>query len=161
MSSSSTLLRCCLATGCGCRTLSGTRRCGSSASGRRTSPSTCATGPFTMDERAKDLADLARAVLSSSAYMTLATADANGRPWASPVWFAWDGRRTFWWVSMPDAVHSQNIDARSDVAIVVFDTGAPVGQATAVYVRANARRDDDAGGLETFSRKSVASGLRT
>src|SRR3954447_23830460 len=108
-----------------------------------------------------DLAGLARTILDRSAYMTLATADADGRPWASPVWFAWDGRRTFWWVSMPDTVHSRNIDARSDVAIVVFDTGAPVGQAQAVYVRANARRDDDAGGLETFSRKSVASGLRT
>src|SRR3954451_9411162 len=107
-----------------------------------------------------DLAGLARTVLDRSAYMTLATADADGRPWASPVWFAWDGRRTFWWVSMPDTVHSRNIAARPDVAIVVFDTRAVVGEAQAVYLSADARRDHDAGGLEVFSRKAVASGLR-
>jgi GNAT superfamily N-acetyltransferase len=32
--------------------------------------------------------DLARGLIDANAYMTLATADADGRPWASPVWFA-------------------------------------------------------------------------
>ena len=35
-----------------------------------------------------DLAALAREIIDSNQYMTLATADADGRPWASPVWFA-------------------------------------------------------------------------
>ncbi len=32
-----------------------------------------------------------RAIVDGHWYMTLATADASGRPWASPVWFAHDG----------------------------------------------------------------------
>ena len=91
--------------------------------------------------------------------MTLATADADGRPWVSPVWFACDDPRTFWWVSLPDAVHSRNIAARPDVAIVVFDTGVAVGSAQAVYARATAAQVDDPDGLGVFSRASVAAGL--
>jgi pyridoxine/pyridoxamine 5'-phosphate oxidase len=98
-------------------------------------------------------------VLDRSAYMTLATADADGRPWVSPVWFASEDHRTFWWVSRPDAVHSRNIAARTDVAIVVYDTGAAVGEAQAVYARARAAQVDDADGLGVFSRESVAAGL--
>ena len=105
------------------------------------------------------LAGVARAVLDRSAYMTLATSDAEGRPWVSPVWFASEDHRTFWWVSMPDAVHSRNIATRPDVAIVVYDTAAAVGRAQAVYARASAAQVDDPGGLDVFSRASVAAGL--
>jgi pyridoxine/pyridoxamine 5'-phosphate oxidase len=105
------------------------------------------------------LAQVARAVLDRSAYLTLATADADGRPWVSPVWFACEDHRTFWWVSMPDAVHSRNIAERPDVAIVVFDTGVAVGAAQAVYARAVAAQVDDPDGLRVFSQASVAAGL--
>lgn len=105
------------------------------------------------------LAAVARSVVDRSAYMTLGTADADGRPWVTPVWFACEAHRTFWWVSRPAAVHSRNIAARPDVAIVVFDTGAAVGTAQAVYVRARAAQVDDPDGLRVFSRASVAAGL--
>jgi len=98
-------------------------------------------------------AAVARSVLDRSAYMTLGTADADGRPWVSPVWFACDAQRTFWWVSRPDAVHSRNIAARPDVAIVVFDTGAAVGEAQAVYVRARAAQVDDPDGLRVAAQE--------
>jgi hypothetical protein len=31
---------------------------------------------------------LATAIVDGNSYMTLATADAAGRPWATPVWYA-------------------------------------------------------------------------
>jgi hypothetical protein len=105
------------------------------------------------------LAALARSVLDESAYMTMATADADGRPWASPVWFACEEHRTFWWVSRPATVHSRNIAVRPEVAIVVYDTGAAVGAAQAVYVRALAAQADDPHGIGVFSRKAVAAGM--
>ncbi len=98
-------------------------------------------------------------MLDRAAYMTLATADADGRPWVSPVWFASEDHRTFWWVSMPDAVHSRNIAVRSEVAMVFYDTAAAVGEAQAVYSRARAAQVDDANGLAVFSRASLAAGL--
>ena len=35
--------------------------------------------------------EMGRSIVDGSWYLTLATADASGKPWASPVWFAHDG----------------------------------------------------------------------
>ena len=48
-------------------------------------------GPGTMNE---DLADRFRRVIDANLYMTIATADEVGSPWASPVYFAHTGYRT-------------------------------------------------------------------
>jgi pyridoxine/pyridoxamine 5'-phosphate oxidase len=77
-------------------------------------------------------------VVAANAYMTLATADADGRPWATPVWFAALGCADFVWVSRPGTRHSANIAGRSAVGIVVFDSTVAVGGAAAVYVEADA-----------------------
>jgi hypothetical protein len=71
-----------------------------------------------------DAATIAREVLDGNLYMTLATADASGRPWATPVYFTADGTRDFYWVSSPEARHSHNIAARPEVGIVVFEACA-------------------------------------
>src|SRR6188768_1710247 len=78
----------------------------------------------------------ARELISANMYMTLATADESGRPWASPVWFAPDGDDGFLWVSSPETRHSRNIAARVDIAIVIFDSTVPVGAAEALYLEA-------------------------
>jgi hypothetical protein len=91
----------------------------------------------------------------------LATADATGRPWSSPVYFAHIGLTEFFWVSAPDVTHSRNIAARPEVGIVVFDSGAAIGTGQGVYMSATARLlegGETAAGLEAFSRRSVAHG---
>jgi nitroimidazol reductase NimA-like FMN-containing flavoprotein (pyridoxamine 5'-phosphate oxidase superfamily) len=105
-------------------------------------------------------ATTARAVLDRNRYLTLATADRDGRPWSSPVWFASEDHRSFWWVSRPDAVHSRNIAAHPEVAAVVFDSTVVPGTAQAVYLRATAAQIDDRDGIEVFSRAAVADGMR-
>jgi hypothetical protein len=47
----------------------------------------------------RDLAVLAREIIDANRYMTLATADGEGRPWAAPVWYAHRGYTDFLWVS--------------------------------------------------------------
>lgn len=106
-----------------------------------------------------DLAAVARAVLDRNRYLTLATADHDGRPWSSPVWFATRDHRTFWWVSRPGAVHSRNIAARPEVAAVVFDSTVVPGTAQAVYLRATAAQADDPAGIDVLSRAAVDAGL--
>jgi nitroimidazol reductase NimA-like FMN-containing flavoprotein (pyridoxamine 5'-phosphate oxidase superfamily) len=106
-----------------------------------------------------DPAAVARAVLDRNRYLTLATADAAGRPWSSPVWFACEEYRRFWWVSRPGAVHSRNIGGRPEVAAVVFDSTVVPGTAQAVYLRATTAQVDDAHGIEVFSAAAVADGL--
>jgi uncharacterized protein YhbP (UPF0306 family) len=112
--------------------------------------------------RLRDLGAAARDIVDSNAYMTLATADEAGRPWASPVWYAPEGYGEFFWVSSPGARHSRNIAARPEVAIVIFDSTTPVGAGQAVYVSAVAEELGDTDlerGIGIFSRRSVAGGL--
>ncbi len=109
-----------------------------------------------------DLASVARGIVDSNLYMTLATADETGRPWASPVWFAHEGYAKYYWVSTPDARHSQNLGARADLGVVIFDSGAAVGTGQAVYMEATARELTEAAelehGIEMFSGVSEAQG---
>ena len=103
--------------------------------------------------------DVARRILDANDYLTLATADGDGRPWATPVWYAALGCEEFFWVSRPDARHSRNIGARPAVAIVSYDSTAPVGSAAAVYVEAVAGEvdaADRAAALAVYSGRSEA-----
>lgn len=104
----------------------------------------------------------AERVLSGTTYVVLATVDADGTPWATPVWFAREGRTEFYWISDPETRHSRNIAAREDVALVVFDSQVPVGDASAFYARARTVQvpaDEVAAGMAVFSRESEAQGL--
>jgi pyridoxine/pyridoxamine 5'-phosphate oxidase len=109
----------------------------------------------------QDLAAAGRAIVDSNLYMTLATSDENGRPWASPVYYAHEGYTQFVWVSSPDAAHSRNIAARPEVGIVIFDSRAPIGTGVGVYVSAVAEQltgDELERGIEVFSRRSQEHG---
>jgi pyridoxine/pyridoxamine 5'-phosphate oxidase len=109
----------------------------------------------------EDPVAVARAIVDANSYMTIATADADGDPWASPVWFATADRREFVWVSDPAARHSRNIAVRPRVTLVVFDSHSPIGTGRGVYVAASAAQLDGADAeraIGVFSRASVAQG---
>ena len=103
----------------------------------------------------------ARELIAANRYMTLATADAAGRPWISPVWFAPhdDG---FLWISRPDSRHSRNLAERPELALVIFDSTARPAERQALYVEAVAEQLDgercDAA-VARFSEHSVADDL--
>lgn len=106
--------------------------------------------------------ETAHRLIEQNTYLTLATGDADGRPWASPVWFAARGLSEYYWVSRIVRRHSRNIEARPEVALVVFDSTAPVGRAEAVYIDAVAGQVDDAdlaAALAVYSGRSVERGL--
>ncbi|MFE5340008.1 pyridoxamine 5'-phosphate oxidase family protein [Isoptericola sp. NPDC056578] len=109
-----------------------------------------------------DDAVLARQVLDDGKYLVLASADAEGDPWATPVWFAREGRELVW-VSRLGTRHSTNVAARSAVGIVVFETPVPVdGRPRAVYAEATAGEVPEADRercLAIFDRRSRAEGL--
>ena len=85
-------------------------------------------------EQPTDWADLARGIIDEADYMTLATADGDGKPWASPVWFAPAGYREFLWISRPETRHSCNLADRREVGIVVFDSRSPIGTGKGTYI---------------------------
>jgi hypothetical protein len=105
----------------------------------------------------------ARRILDANMYMTLATADEEGNPWASPVWYARASPAEFLWVSDPAARHSRNLARRREVGIVVFDSTVPIGGAEAVYAEAVAEELTGAElerGIASYSRRSQEVGAR-
>ena len=62
-----------------------------------------------MTGAAADLDAHARTLVDANLYVTLGTADADGSPWVSPVYFATADYADYYWVSAEDAAHSRNI----------------------------------------------------
>lgn len=112
---------------------------------------------------ADDLNAVARAIVDDNRYMVLGTADASGKPWATPVYYAADGYRDFYWVSALDRTHSHNVAARPEIAVVIFDSRVPIGEGQAVYMSAVAAEltgGELERGIEVFSRVSVSHGAK-
>jgi hypothetical protein len=108
-------------------------------------------------------AQTVRDIIEASRYLVLATADATGRPWSSPVYFAHIGFTEFFWVSSPGVTHSRNIAARPEVGMAVFDSQAAIGTGQGVYMSAVATLAEGgeiARGIEAFSRRSMGHGGR-
>jgi nitroimidazol reductase NimA-like FMN-containing flavoprotein (pyridoxamine 5'-phosphate oxidase superfamily) len=110
----------------------------------------------------RELVADAKRIIDGNRYLTLATADGDGRPWASPVWFAHDAYVDFLWVSRPEARHSRNIAARPEIGFVVFDSTVVPGNAQALYVDAVAGElgaDQVEWAIATYSGRSEAQGI--
>jgi len=108
-----------------------------------------------------DAARTIRDIVEANQYLVLATADATGRPWSSPVYFAHLDFTRFFWVSSPDVTHSRNIAVRPQVGIVVFDSQVRIGTGQGAYMSGVARLLADGetdAGIAAFSRRSVAHG---
>jgi nitroimidazol reductase NimA-like FMN-containing flavoprotein (pyridoxamine 5'-phosphate oxidase superfamily) len=114
-----------------------------------------------VEHSARDPATVAREIIDANRYMTLATADGDGRPWAAPVWYAHRDYTDLLWLSRPEARHSRNLAVRPEVGIVIFDSTVPEGSGQAVYVEALAGELGGAEleeGIAVVSRRSEAHG---
>jgi hypothetical protein len=103
----------------------------------------------------------AREILSSNLYLTLATADEDGSPWASPVYYASEDFADFYWVSDPEARHSRHLAVRPRASAVVFDSRVEIGTGQAVYMALVAEQvqgTEIERGIAIFSRVSVSHG---
>jgi nitroimidazol reductase NimA-like FMN-containing flavoprotein (pyridoxamine 5'-phosphate oxidase superfamily) len=86
-----------------------------------------------------DLVAHARAIIDANLYLTLGTADSDGHPWTSPVYFAPGGEREFYWVSATDARHSRHLAERPQVSLAIFDSTVAPYHGRAVYAVGAAR----------------------
>jgi nitroimidazol reductase NimA-like FMN-containing flavoprotein (pyridoxamine 5'-phosphate oxidase superfamily) len=117
---------------------------------------------MTADPAHLDPVGLARTLASENAYLTLATASADGIPWVTPVWFAARDLDLFVWASKPGARHSLNLAENPRVSLVIFDSSKAPGEGSALYVSADAELADGAKFDEAFAvynARSVERGL--
>ncbi|MGN6693309.1 MAG: pyridoxamine 5'-phosphate oxidase family protein, partial [Aquihabitans sp.] len=90
------------------------------------------------DTEHETTAEHAQRIVGANKYLTLATVDAAGRPWATPVYFTTESETRFLWVSSPDARHSRNISERPAVAFTIFDSTVAFGRGEAADFDAHA-----------------------
>lgn len=103
-----------------------------------------------------DLAAHAREIIDTNLFLILGTADPDGRPWTSPVYFAPGGDREFYWGSFIDARHSRHIAERPQVSVVIFDSTVAPYHGRAVYAVGEARElsgSDLDRALEAYPRR--------
>lgn len=77
-------------------------------------------------------------LLTASRYATVSTVDADGNPWAAPVWYVADDELNIYWWSAIGAQHSQNIAHNSLAYITIFDSNLPEGDGIGLYIQATA-----------------------
>jgi nitroimidazol reductase NimA-like FMN-containing flavoprotein (pyridoxamine 5'-phosphate oxidase superfamily) len=111
------------------------------------------------DRQPDDLDALARSIVDSNRFMTLATADDRGAPWATPVWYAPEEYREFFWVSKPGARHSENLAVRAELSIVIFDSHLTGGWNALYMAAVAAELGDVERGIGIFSRRSEEQGF--
>lgn len=85
----------------------------------------------------RKLNSIARDILRSNIYMTLATHDK--KPWASPVYYTMDQKGNFYYISPLTSVHTKNILKNGQVSFAIFDSHQKEGTGNGIQGYGNAR----------------------
>lgn len=75
----------------------------------------------------------AKKIVQNNIYMAIATASKEGKPWISPVFYAFDKNYNLFWVSNKNSLHSILLRKNPQAAIVIFDSSVEEGDGQGVY----------------------------
>ncbi|HVZ66950.1 MAG TPA: pyridoxamine 5'-phosphate oxidase family protein [Patescibacteria group bacterium] len=80
-----------------------------------------------------------KTITRQNRYMTISSSSLKGKPWISPVFYAYDDDYNLYWVSSKNARHSKNIKQNPHIAIVIFNSTKGEGEGDAVYIEADVK----------------------
>ena len=86
---------------------------------------------------------IAKHILRTVKYATLATVTSDGLPWNSPVRFVHDEELNVYWFSNKDSQHSRNVRHNGHVFIVIYDSTVTEGHGKGLYLQATAEELQD------------------
>ncbi len=75
---------------------------------------------------------IVKRIIESNNYMVIATADSEGNPWASALFYVHDKDYAFYFLSAIDSRHIKNIGGNSVASFVIFDSRQKIGQSDSV-----------------------------
>lgn len=75
-------------------------------------------------------------IIKQIKYITIASVSADGQPWNTPVYSAFDRDLNFYWFSDKNSQHSQNVRNNNKVLLVIYDSTVPEGTGEGVYIKA-------------------------
>lgn len=82
----------------------------------------------------KSYNEQARHILELNRYMVIASCDRSMKPWAAPVFYAYDESYNFYFVSAIDSQHVKNIMENPEVALDIFDSRQQLGYSEQVQI---------------------------
>ena len=101
-----------------------------------------------------ELTPTAQKIISGIFYMTIASADEDGSPWVSPVYFNYDEACNLYWISFKDAIHSLNVTVNKKASISIYDSTAPNWKGDGVYLQCDVEvletANDIAHGIKSY-----------
>lgn len=77
-------------------------------------------------------------IIQEIRYMNLSTITPGGRPWGSPVFFAFDKDFNLYWISWKENQHSKNVKLNSAVFSTIYDSTTPIPDGFGVYIQGQA-----------------------
>ena len=82
---------------------------------------------------------IAKDILDSNIYMTLATSSNTGRPWAAPVYYCFDKKFNFYFISQLSSRHIRHILNNPTIAFAIYDSHQKEGVGNGVQGIGKAR----------------------
>ncbi len=73
-------------------------------------------------------------IIEQNKYCVVATSGRSGKPWAAPVFYAFDDSYDFYFVSATDSLHARNIAENRNVALEIFDSRQSLGATDQVQI---------------------------
>lgn len=86
----------------------------------------------------KNLNELAREIIKTNQYLTIASSNRKGSPWASVVVYSYDKDWNLYFLSIPSSNHCQNIKNNKKVVIAIFDSRQLFGQGVGLQIEGDA-----------------------
>ncbi len=84
----------------------------------------------------KNLNKLAREIIETNQYVTIASANKHGEPWISPVVYSYDKNWDLYFVSIPSSKHCQNFHDNQKVSLAIFDSHQLWGEGVGLQIEA-------------------------
>ncbi|OGG30653.1 hypothetical protein A2973_00095 [Candidatus Gottesmanbacteria bacterium RIFCSPLOWO2_01_FULL_49_10] len=100
---------------------------------------------------------LAQEIIDRNIYCTVATVDADGQPWSTPLFFHYDSEYALYVTSAIDSLHVQNWQVNPRISVSIFDSNTKLKSGNAVYMEAKVAEisiEELPGALEIFYRRT-------
>lgn len=85
-----------------------------------------------------NLTQIAKKIIQKNIYLTLATS-AKGKPWASPLFYAFDRNNNFYFVSEKTSLHVKNLKANPRVSCAIFNSQQSPEVVNGLQIKAQAK----------------------
>lgn len=84
-------------------------------------------------------ANKAKQIIADNSYMVIATVSSEGKPWAAPVFFAFDSKyANIYFISATDSRHAENIEANPNVALAIYNSTSSIDISDGVQIEGTA-----------------------